>query len=361
MTAVPDQPRLDTPGELLAAIREGLVPRSVRLFAAQGLLPIGREDLIRVLLLLASEGDGEVAEQARATLSGFSEQHFLALVELPELEPLDLELLVRNITDPAIYHAVARHGRVANETLRWLARHGGPPVQDVIMTNQQRLMGCLEILEDLRENANVTQEILRRAREFEEEFLEKAVVWATAGDEPEIEEGPSVEEALEALRAIGMNLPLDEQTRVLLPPPDEEVPPETQDLYYRILMMNVFEKIMTALKGAREERLILVRDRNPLVVRAVMASPKLTEFDVEKIANMRQAHEEALRIIGGKVRWLRRYMVVRNLVFNPKTPLPVAMHLLNRLAVRDLRFLARDRNVATTVRKSALARLERQR
>jgi hypothetical protein len=357
-----DQPHLDTPAELLSAIRQGLVPRSVRLFAAQGLLPIGREDLIRVLLLLASEGDGEVAQQARSTLAGFSSEHFVALMEMPELESLDLELLVRNVAVPTVHEAVARHARVANETLRWLARHGAAPVQDVIMTNQQRLFSCLEILEELRENPNVTQDILRRVREFEEEFLEKAVVWATAGDEPELEQGPSVEEALEALRAIGMNLPVEGEVRQVVPPlVAEDVPPEARDLYFRVLMMNVFEKIMTALKGAREERLILVRDRNPLVVRAVMSSPKLTEFDVEQIANMRQAHDEALRIIGSKTRWLRRYMVVRNLAFNPKTPVNVAMHLLGRLSTRDLRFLARDRNVSAAVRKTAFARLERQR
>ena len=40
--------------ELLARIRQGMAPRALRLFAAQGLLPVSREELIRVVLILAA-------------------------------------------------------------------------------------------------------------------------------------------------------------------------------------------------------------------------------------------------------------------------------------------------------------------
>ncbi|MEO1086139.1 MAG: hypothetical protein AAFY88_18015 [Acidobacteriota bacterium] len=39
---------------------------------------------------------------------------------------------------------------------------------------------------------------------------------------------------------------------------------------------------------------------------------------------------------------------------NPKAPLPIALKLLPRMAVRDLRDLAKDRNVAEGVRQTAL-------
>ena len=84
-----------------------------------------------------------------------------------------------------------------------------------------------------------------------------------------------------------------------------------------------------------------------------MLSPKLTEMEIEQIAGMRSTSDEALRMIGGKTRWLRRYPVLRNLVFNPKTPAGLALQLVRRLSHRDLMMLGRDRNVSETVRKVA--------
>lgn len=357
------QPSLASVGELLQAIRQGMVPRAVRLFAAQGLLPVPREDLIRIVLLLSAEGDEEIAAQARSTLATFELSHFLALVAAPQVEALDLELLARSSQAEEVLAAIARHPKVANETMRWLARHAGSPVQDIIMTNQARLMTCLEVLDDLRANPQVSPEILRRVREFEEEFLQKAVVWATAGVEPEVVSGPSVEEALAELKAIGMRLPGE----VLFSPAfaaDEEAedePREIKDVVVRLSLMNAYQRVMLALKGTREERLVLARDRSPLVARAVAHSPRLTEADVERIAQMRQAHEEVLRIFATSSKWLRRYGVVRNLAFNPRTPLPIALNLVNRLSIRDLRFLGRDRNVATAVRRKASSLLQERR
>jgi hypothetical protein len=351
---------LSSVADLIAGIRAGMVPRSIRLFAAQGLLPVSREDLIRVLALLAAEGDEEVAATAATTLSTFSPDQFRAVLSAQGLDSLDLDLLARAAKDEAVQEVIVRHPLVATETLRWLARNGSARVQDAVVTNQARLMDCLEILEDLRANPQASQDVLRRVREFEEEFLEKAVVWATAGTAPEIARGPSIEDALSALKAIGMLLPGAASVE-RLSEPEPGAPREVRDAFLRLALMNTHERILRALKGSREERLILVRDRSTLVVRAVMASPKLSEGDVEQIAGLRSANELALRIIASKGRWLRRYLVARNLAFNPRTPPAVAMQIVGRLTLRDLTLLARDRNVGEGVRRLARQRMEEKR
>ncbi len=345
--------------ELIASIRQGMVPRSVRLFAAQGLLPVAREDLIRLLVLLCVEGDEEIAATARDTLGSFESAHFQGVLGLPDLEPLDLDLLARALDgDDDLHQRIARHPRVADETLLWLARHSGPRVQDAIVTNQIRLISCLEIIEGLRANPNVSQDVLRRVREFEEEFLEKAVVWATAGEDAEggPEPGISIVEALEALKALGMTVPTDDIGPEPPPEPEPGAEPEVHDAFQRIFMMNTFQKVMQALKGSREDRMVLVRDRSLLVIRAVMSSPKLSDSEVEQIARLRAVNDEALRLIAGKGRWLRRYSILRSLVFNPKTPPQIARQLVGRLSFRDLNILGRDRNVAEAVRRQARER-----
>lgn len=358
-----DASEITSIADLLAKIRQGLVPRSLRVFAAQGLLPVSREDLIRTNLILAADGDAEIADAARKTLAGFDTGHLMDVLHLDDIDALELDLLARCREDEPLWHAIIRHPKAANETLRWLARLAPPATQDVIITNQMRVLGCLEVLDDLRANPQVTQDVLRRVREFEEEFLQKAIIWATAeGAALEVPELPSIETVLAELKAIGMRLPGDEvPLEKLICELEVGAPPEMQDAHARLALMNTAQRVVQAIRGNREERLILVRDRSPLVVRAVLLSPKLNEVDVERIAGMRQTSEEALRIIAGKPRWLRRYSVLRNLVFNPKTPPGIALQLVRRLAQRDLNLMSRDRGVAEAVRRVAKDLVERRR
>jgi hypothetical protein len=349
-----DETQVSTVSDLIAGIRAGLVPRAIRLFAAQGLLPVSREDLIRLLVLLAAEGDAEVATAARATLTTFSLDNLLAVVELADLEPIEIDLMARAVPSEALWERMVRHPRASNETLRWLAATAPATTLEIIVTNQTRLLGCLEILQDLRANPQVTQDVLRRAREFEEEFLKKASLWAAVAEpEPAPFEAPSIEDAIAALKAVGMNVPVLASGPAALAEPDAGAPPEVADAFQRLSQLNTYERIMRALKGTREERLILVRDRNLLIVRAVMLSPKLTDTDVEQIAGMRSASDEALRMIAMHRRWLRRYGTIRALAFNPKTPPGLALQLVRRLVPRDLSMMVRDRNVAEVVRRTA--------
>jgi len=348
--------------ELVEGIRRGLVPRAIRLFAAQGLLPVTREELIRVVVLLVAEGDEEIAAAARGTLGTFSTEHYQRLLELPGLEPLELDLLARAVGNEDVWTGIVRHTAVADETLRRLARVGGARTQDAIVTNQRRLLGCLDLLADLRANPQVSLDVLRRVREFEDEFLHKAAQWVLSGEgEPEAPEGPSVEEALAALRELGMKPPGEELPADQLPAPDPSGGAGMHDAFLRLARMNTFQRIMQALKGSREERMILVRDRSVLVVRAVLESPKMRDSDVEQIATMRSANEEALRLIAAHPRWTRRYGVVRSLVFNPKTPPGLAVPLVARLTLRDLAILSRDSNVCEAVRRFARAQRDRRR
>lgn len=347
-------------GELVSRMREGMVPHTVRLFAAQGLLPVGREELIRLLVFLVADGDAEIAGAARTTLDTFTTDNFMSVLQVDDIDPVDIDLLTRAVKDEAVWQAVVRHAKVADETLRWLARVAPAKTQDAIITNQRRILSCLEILTDLRENPQVTQDVMRRAREFEEEFLEKALTWATAGETaPEVEAGTSIEQALAALKAIGVQFAGPDIGREV-PAPDEDDSKHgvSGDAYVRIALMNTHQRVIAALVGTREERLILARDRSQLIVRAVMSSPKMNEADIEHIAGMRSVNEECLRIIGMKGRWLRRYGVIHNLAFNPRTPVNLAMQMLNRLSVRDLGLLGRDRNVSSVVRRMASERFK---
>jgi hypothetical protein len=138
------------------------------------------------------------------------------------------------------------------------------------------------------------------------------------------------------------------------PPSDEK--DETVGAAARLSMMSVLEKMKVAMRGTREERAILVRDPNRLVAAAVLSSPKLTGQEVEAIAKMANVGEEVLRVIGTNRQWIKSYGVVAGLVRNPKTPVAISLHLLQRLHDRDVKLLALDRNVPEPVRMAARKR-----
>lgn len=125
----------------------------------------------------------------------------------------------------------------------------------------------------------------------------------------------------------------------------------------RIAAMTVAERVVTAMKGTREERAILIRDSNKIVNVAVLSSPKLTETEVENIARMTSVSEEVLRIIGRTRAWMKNYAVTAALAKNAKTPIALAMNLLARLTDKDLKAVSTDRNVADVVRTSAKRKL----
>jgi hypothetical protein len=121
-------------------------------------------------------------------------------------------------------------------------------------------------------------------------------------------------------------------------------------LLQRINAMTPSQKIKTALTGNQEERLLLIRDSNKLVARAVLGSPKLSDAEVEAFASMKNVTEEVLRQIAMNRAFMKGYSVVRALANNPRTPLDVSLPLINRINERDLKTLSMNKNVPETLR-----------
>jgi len=347
--------RFENTDDLIGGILEGQVPRQVRLFAAQGLLPITQDDLLRLQVMLTSDPDEELAEVAKASVHEIDAEAIVEWVKTYTLEPMVLDLLIRVRDENEVWAQVAKHAHVSDETLRVLAKNGGAVVQDIMITNQVRIFGCLEILEDLRGNSRVSESVLRRIHEFETEFIQKAI---EAADDADDGENPSIEDALVALRHIGAHIP--ELERLPYQRSDDAGVREAvenaggqQSTFARLVRMNIKEKVVCALKGSREERAILINSRNRLVVRGVLSSPKLSDSEIEKFAGLRTVDAEVLRVIHRNPRWMRRYQVVWQLVSNPKTPVELGIRLVNRLNIRDLKRIATSRNVNPVIRRQA--------
>lgn len=124
-------------------------------------------------------------------------------------------------------------------------------------------------------------------------------------------------------------------------------------LFQRIQKMTVSQKIKLALLGNKEARTILLRDSNRVVIESVVKSPRITDGEVIGIANSRSVSEDVIRMISGNREWQKNYRVRQALATNPKTPIPVAIKLLETMNKQDLKNLSNNKNVPTVIATTA--------
>lgn len=122
----------------------------------------------------------------------------------------------------------------------------------------------------------------------------------------------------------------------------------------KINRLDVKGRIQLALKGNKEERSILIRDGTKVVALAVLEAPKLADGEVEKFAAQKNVLEAVLRQIPLKRRFMKNYIVVRNLCANPRTPLDLGLGLMKNLLIQDLKNISANKEVSETIRKLAL-------
>jgi hypothetical protein len=139
------------------------------------------------------------------------------------------------------------------------------------------------------------------------------------------------------------------------PKPAAGPPPGQRDnTVQKINRLDVKGRIQLAMKGNKEERSILIRDGTKVVALAVLDAPKISDGEVEKFALQKNVLEAVLRQIPLKRRFMKNYIVVRNLVSNPRTPLDLGLGLMKHLQTQDLKNISANKEVSETVRKLAM-------
>jgi hypothetical protein len=126
-----------------------------------------------------------------------------------------------------------------------------------------------------------------------------------------------------------------------------------RSLYAQILGMSIGQKIKLALRGNGDARGILLRDGSKLVRRFVLMNPRINDTEIVAITRNKSVDEDLLRIIADKREWMRLYPVRMGLATNPKTSLPLAIRLVGTLEERDLRQIAKTKNVQQGVAAQA--------
>lgn len=338
---------------LVEQFRKGGVSREVRLTAASGVLPLTPLDQAELLYLLSRDSDESVRRTAQKGLMGLQPLELDAVLKDGRTYPKVLEFYARRLEAPAALQAIIQNQATEDTAIFELAVRVQTELLELIVINQTRLLRHPAIIESLEENPHLSSDQRRRIRELKHDFKlgekptapppppPESFVDLAAGP-PEQDQEVSAEEAMTLYSDGHQDEPLTE---------DEQQIRET--LLQRLSRMTAAEKMLEALKGEREARMMLIHDRNRVVYSAVLASPKLTDAEIDAFASMKNVSPEVLRLIGGRREWTKRYPVAHELVKNPLTPIEISMKLISKLQVRDLKRLTGDRNVPEGVRRHA--------
>jgi len=325
---------------LLDQVRSG-TNRQLQILAASGLLPVPPEELIPVQVELARGRDAEIAQSASQTLLGLDPRIAGPFLEHQAYESV-LAFFAAESSHPGIIEVIIRRRDVPRQVLKDLARRVPPDLQEVLILRQDAILDEPTILEALESNPQLSSYTQRRIAEYRQHLLPRER-GGTAGPTPAAIEEMEDEDLAITLAAIKRALPVE-----------GEVEDQTGLSEGQIRMLPVPARLKLSRGAGRVLRGFLLRDSNTQVALSALLSNNLPEQEVEQIANSRSVAEEILDAISRKREWVSRYSVAKALVKNPKTPLPISMKLINRMAVRDLRDLARDKNIPDAVRSTAL-------
>lgn len=327
----------DSQASLLEQVRSGS-NRQLQIMAAGGLLPLSPEDLIPLQVGFARGGDSELASRAITALRTVDPR--IATPFLEQRAGADvLAFFAAESSHPQVLETIVRRRDVPRRLLVDLARRVPPELQEILILRQDAILEEPAILEALESNPLRTSYIQRRIAEYREHLLPRERRPAgPAGPVPEATE-EEVAAAVAAVQGV---------------PAEGEVETQTGLSEAQIRMLPIPVRLKLARGATRVMRGILLRDSNVQVALAALLNNNLSDQEVEHTASSRSVAEEILEAIFKKRDWVSRYNVARGLIFNPRTPLPIAIRLVPRLGVRDLRDLGRDKNVPDAVRSTAL-------
>ena len=303
--------------EIVEDLRHGRATRERKIAVCTGGAHLMPADRAEILTVLTHDPDEMVATRAQDALLSFPLESMIEALRRENSLPTLFAYAARNMGDkPGVGDALVQNKHCPAEHLVPVARHLSTASVQALMEELDRVSASPALAAALEHSTSLTADQKAQLHE-----LRSAA----------IDHGALAEAALEA-------------------EPDLS---KRQTLLQRLATMSVAERVQFAIKGGAEARRTLIRDANKVVQRAVLQSPRLTEQDVEAFASMSSLTDEVLRLIAKNRNFRKNYVVVRNLMNNPKTPLDVSLHMLPMLNPLDLKKLCNNKNIPETLRSTA--------
>lgn len=306
-------------------------PRDLKVAVASGTFPLGTSDLVLALLFYIRGKDSDIRSLATETLKGLPVSMLKSVVKSSATHPQVLDLVARyRMHQLELMEVVLTHPQVMDQTLIFVAQKAQGGVLSLISGNQQRMATCPELTQAIIDNPKTDLATKLKLGWVDPDTLVEEVPEPIDED---VDVSTLTREDFEAMcRGELTEGEFDDL--------------EPQSKFQMLQELPIAEKIKMALTGDKEWRGLLVKEANRMVAAAVLKNPRVTDPEVVNVARNRTASEELIRIILLNREWMKHYEVKKALVEHPRTPLQKSMKLMENLIEKDLKVLAKSRNVS---------------
>ena len=310
--------------EVVDELKHSRATRERKLAVCSGAAHLSAADRAEVIAVLAHDVDEMVATRAQEAILSIPPEAFIEAIKRPEAVPAVFTYASKNLADkPGVGEALVQNKNCPASLLVPVVQHLSALGIQALLEDLSRISDSLALATALEHSSSVTADQKNLLHEMHGGTVDAATLAEAAAEaEPDVQ--------------------------------------RRQTLLQQIAKMTVAQRVQFAVKGGSEARRTLIRDTNKVVQRAVLQSPRLTDQEVEAFASMANLTDEILRLIAANRVFRKNYVVVRNLVNNPKLPLDVSLHLLPMINVVDLKKLTMNKNVPETLRTTAI-KLQKQR
>lgn len=361
---------------MLELVRQNAVPAAVMRSAAKGALSVPAPEMLEILVHLTT--NKMFGEEAAMSLAQWDEASLQAVLSNPDVAPELVEYFWNeNNRRRSLMPVLIENPRISEQRLIEAAGRAARELVNVMLASR-RVHSTQAVLQVLLRNTFLTEAEIHQIRDE----------LGAIGTEPADRESEAAHDVWTREHAEAIQAEQDKAFELIGPDePEEEVHPAPQaqepvpqepvahesvahepaaavpekkpavrekiSTLRKLSRMNAAERVKQAFLGTKEDRSILIRDATKIVQNAVLASPKLSDAEVEMFAAAKHVSENVLREIARNRRFMKNYSVVRNLVNNPRSPIDLSLTLVKNLLVYDLKSLRQSKNVPETVRKVA--------
>ena len=328
-------------------------PAPLRMMAAKALIPLAPSEMLAALFMLTFDPDPGIREMAAKTAASLPDRILAPALRDEATKPPVLSYFLELVGGNNAYaEMLILNASTPDDAVAKVAQHCSSRIAEIISQNQLRLLRHEDIIRKLCQNANASRAMLDGVCDF---AVRSGVVLDDVAQMQDARVRIFGPEAL--AKPVDRGPTAAEIMKEYLELADEAAPPMEEGkrltLAQRVMKMSITEKIKLATVGNKEARGLLIRDTNRLVAVAVIRSPRITDGEVLRIAQNRAVLDDVLRVIYGNREWTKQYPVKLALVKNPKTPLAISLRFLSTLREGEIKNLARDRNIPSSVQTSA--------
>jgi len=289
---------------------------------------IDPSDEVTVLFVLGFDKDNQISGAAKKSLADYPAQELLSALE-DRLDPLVIrKILELRPEDEAVHIMAALNPGIDDETLKSLAETGPEEVVAALSEDSAILAEKPFIAEALLKNPHASRTLSAAL----EDAKAKAAPAAVKKEEPD---------------KLLKDLVDDKRARA-----------DEQNIFKLITQLSMGQKLKLALGGNKSARDLLVKDSNKIISTAVLKNPRITEEEVQKVAQSKGTNDDMLRQISRNKEWMKSYSIRMGMLGNPKTPLAISLKLLDSVYEKDLHTVSKSKSIPATLASAARRRLE---